>query len=54
MRSVVAICVVTFLASCGADGAPVRPTEPAAQTTTTSETGIKVSGYATVGVSTQF
>ncbi len=41
------------LVSCGANGAPTRPTETAVKTTT-PKTGVAVSGYATVGVSTQF
>jgi len=53
MRTVVAIMMLAFVAACGADGEPVRPTMNAGATTlpTGQRTVITVSGEARFGVS---
>ncbi len=46
MNKVLALCLTALtLAACGVDGAPIRPTNDAP-----AETGVSISGTATVGV----
>ncbi|GEM_PF-2954287 len=52
MKPVIAIITVLFVAGCGADGEPVRPTKNAGTTLMPpgSRTTVKISGTARFGV----